>query len=175
MRGEGGGRRSMHDIAHLAITQPAQKPWKTGKLLWMCYNNNPGPAFKQTLSYGTPHPSPFRPALDKDLDDISCGGQSPWDAIIGGSSDHYAAAHTISRTQYTHNMFASYTKCMIIPTEWHTWKGTIHHLFIFWGVGESDKQLTSDLGTSTWALAPSVVIIIIVIIPLLLSLSLSLW
>ena len=56
----------------------------------MCYNNNPGPAFKQTPSYGTPHPSPFRPALDKDLDDISCGGQSPWDAIIGGSSDHYA-------------------------------------------------------------------------------------
>ena len=37
-----------------------------------------------------PHPSLFRPALDKDLDDISCGGQSPWDAIIGGSSDHYA-------------------------------------------------------------------------------------
>ena len=42
----------------------------------------------------TPPPSPS--ALDKDLDDISCGGQSGWDAIIGGSSDHYA------RTQDQH-------------------------------------------------------------------------
>ena len=100
------------------------------------------------------HCSSPAPTLDKDLDDISCGGQSPWDAIIGGSSDHYAAAHTISRTQYTDNMFESYAWCMIIPTEWHTWKGTIHHLFIFWGVGESAQQLTSDLGASTWALAP---------------------
>ena len=66
------------------------------------------------------HCSSPAPTLDKDLDDISCGGQSPWDAIIGGSSDHYAAAHTISRTQYTHNMFAYYKKWIIIPTEWRT-------------------------------------------------------
>ena len=85
------------------------------------------PAFKQTPT----HCRSLPPTLDKDLDDISCGGQSPWDAIIGGSSDHYAAAHTISRTRYIHNMFASYIKWIIIPTEWRTWKGTIHHLFIF--------------------------------------------
>ena len=151
---EGRGGRSMHNIAPHTITQPTASKVVEKKKLRNRFERAPlepkKPAFKQTPT----HCSSPAPTLDKDLDDISCGGQSPWDAIIGGSSDHYATAHTISRTQYIHNMFASYTKWIIIPTEWRTWKGIIHHLFIFWGVGESAQQLTSDLGSSTWALAP---------------------
>ena len=121
----------MHDIAHHTITQPTASKVVEKKKLRNRFERAPlepkKPAFKQTPT----HCSSPAPTLDKDLDDISCGGQSPWDAIIGGSSDHYAAAHTISRTRYIHNMFASYIKWIIIPTEWRTWKGTIHHLFIF--------------------------------------------
>ena len=110
----------MHDIAHRTITQPTASKVVEKKKLRNSFERAPlepkKPAFKQTPT----HCSSPAPTLDKDLDDISCGGQSPWDAIIGGSSDHYAAAHTISRTQYTDNMFESYAWCMIIPTEWHT-------------------------------------------------------
>ena len=110
----------MHDIAPHTITQPTASKLVEKKKLRNRFERAPlepkKPAFKQTPT----HCSSPAPTLDKDLDDISCGGQSPWDAIIGGSSDHYAPAHTISRTRYIHNMFAYYTKWIIIPTEWHT-------------------------------------------------------
>ena len=75
----------------------------------------------------TPPPSPS--ALDKDLDDISCGGQSGWDAIIGGSSDHYA------RTQDQHycpaevkccseNLCVEFVVSLIWRIEWmRLWAG----------------------------------------------------
>ena len=100
MRGEGGGRkRGMHDIAHHTIIQAAQKL----RNYFECAITTPALCLQTT--HGLFYPSPFPPALDKDLDDISCGGQSPGDAIIGGSSDHYA------RTQDQHYCRRAVVQC----------------------------------------------------------------